>query len=168
MFGLDSVDSVAHVIQVALTPIFLLSGIASLLGVLSTRLGRVADRVDSLAERLETAEPVQRSRLEMRLAYLQRRSHILDAAVIMATLGGIATSFAALLLFVGTLRDHAGISLFVAFGFALLFTIGALLAFLIEMLLASRGIRDLAASASEEGDAAEPSHDEEGQGEASA
>ena len=34
MLGLDSVDSVAHVIQVALTPVFLLSGIASLLGVL--------------------------------------------------------------------------------------------------------------------------------------
>jgi hypothetical protein len=50
MLGLDSVDSVAHVIQVALTPVFLLSGIASLLAVLSTRLARVADRVDALAE----------------------------------------------------------------------------------------------------------------------
>ena len=164
MLGMDSVDSVAHVIQVALTPVFLLSGIASLLGVLSTRLARVADRVDGVAEQLETAELVQRSRLDLRLTYLKRRSHVLDAAVIMATLGGIATCFAAMLLFVGTLRDQAGVSLFVAFGFALLFTMGALLAFLIEMLLASRGIRDLAASASEEGDAAEPSHDEEGQG----
>src|ERR1700678_3242315 len=116
MFGLDSVDSVAHVIQVALTPVFLLSGIASLLGVLSTRLARVADRVDGVAEQLETGELVQRSRLDLRLTYLKRRSHVLDAAVIMATLGGIATCFAAMLLFVGTLRDHAGISLFVAFG----------------------------------------------------
>jgi hypothetical protein len=32
------------------------------------------------------------------------------------------------------------------------------------MLLASRGIRDLAASATEDGEAAEPSHDEESQG----
>jgi hypothetical protein len=164
MLGLDSVDSVAHVIQVALTPVFLLSGIASLLGVLSTRLGRVADRVDSLAERLEAAETVERSRLQVRLTYLRRRSHVLDAAVMLGTLGGIATSFAALLLFVGTLRDQAGISLFVAFGLALLFTMGALLAFLIEMLLASHGIRDLAASVTEDGDAAEPSHDEGGQG----
>jgi hypothetical protein len=54
--------------------------------------------------------------------------------------------------------------LFIAFGFALLFTIGALVAFLIEMLLASRGIRDLAASASEAGDAGEPLRDEAGQG----
>ncbi len=42
-----------------------------------------------------------------------------------------------------------------AFGLALLFTAGALGAFLIEMLLASRGIRDQAAKADESGDAAE-------------
>jgi Protein of unknown function (DUF2721) len=53
MFGMDTVESVAHVIQVALTPVFLLSGIASLLGVLSTRLAPVADRADALAEQLE-------------------------------------------------------------------------------------------------------------------
>jgi hypothetical protein len=37
----------------------------------------------------------------------------------------------------------------VAFGLALLFTMGALIAFLIEMLLASRGLRDQANSADE-------------------
>ena len=96
MLGLDSVDSVAHVIQVALTPVFLLSGIASLLSVLSTRLARVADRVDALAEQLEAAGPVDSRRLRLRLAYLRRRSHVLDAAVIMGTLGGVATSCAGL------------------------------------------------------------------------
>jgi hypothetical protein len=45
---------------------------------------------------------------------------------------------------------------------SLLFTMGALLAFLIEMLLASRGIRDLAASAAEAEDAPDPPHDEAG------
>jgi cytochrome c biogenesis protein CcdA len=144
MLGLDTVESVAHVIQVALTPVFLLSGIASLLGVLSTRLARVADRVDALADQLEAAGPVDRRQLRLRLAYLRRRSHVLDAAVMMGTLGGVATSCAALLLFVGTLRDRPGVSLFVAFGLALLFTMGALGAFLIEMLLASRGLRDQA------------------------
>jgi cytochrome c biogenesis protein CcdA len=144
MFDMDTVESVAHVIQVALTPVFLLSGIASLLGVLSTRLARVADRVDALAEQLEAGEPADRRKLQRRLAYLRRRSHVLDAAVMMGTLGGVSTSCAGLLLFVGTLRDQPGVSLFVAFGLALLFTMGALVAFLIEMLLASRGLRDQA------------------------
>ena len=53
------------------------------------------------------------------------------------------------------LRDRPGVSLFVAFGLALLFTMGALVAFLIEMLLASRGLRDQANYASEVGEAHE-------------
>jgi Protein of unknown function (DUF2721) len=74
---------------------------------------------------------------------------VLDAAVMMGTIGGVATSCAGLLLFVGTLRDRPGAALFVAFGLALLFTMGALVAFLIEMLLASRGLRDQANSTDE-------------------
>ena len=146
----------------ALTPVFLLSGVASLLSVLSTRLARVADRVDALAEKIEIAGAEERLRLTRRLTFLRRRSHILDAAVMMGTLAGVATSVAALLLFVGTLRDRAGISLFFAFGLALLVTIGALTAFLGEMLMASRGIRDQAAGAAEEGEVGdEPEgHDE--------
>ena len=61
-------------------------------------------------------------------------------------------SCAGLLLFVGTLRDQPGASLFVAFGLALLFTMGALVAFLIEMLLASRGLRDQADYANKVGE----------------
>ena len=118
---------------------------------LATRLARVADRVDALADQLETAGPVDSRRLRRRLAYLRRRSHVLDVAVMMGALGGVATSCAGLLLFVGTLRDRPGVALFVAFGLALLFTMGALLAFLIEMLLASRGLRDQADSADERG-----------------
>ena len=111
MLDLDTVESVGRVIQVALTPVFLLSRIASLLSVLSTRLARVADRVGALADQLEADGPVDRRKLWRRLAYLRRRSHVLDAAVMMGTLGGVATSCAALLLFVGTLRDRPGVSL---------------------------------------------------------
>jgi Protein of unknown function (DUF2721) len=64
---------------------FLLSGIASLLGVLSTRLARVADRADA-AEQLEADGPIDRRKLRRRLAYLRRKSHVLDTAVMMGTL----------------------------------------------------------------------------------
>ena len=42
---ISPLDLVAHVIQVALTPVFLLSGVATLLNVFSTRLARVADLI---------------------------------------------------------------------------------------------------------------------------
>jgi hypothetical protein len=141
MLGLDTVESVAHVIHVALTPVFLLSGIESLLGALSTRLARVADRVDALAEQLEADGLIDRCKLRRRLAYLRRRSHVLDAAVMMGTLGGVATSCAVLLLF--TSRS-ARCVLVRGLWFGAAFHNGALVAFLIEMLLASRGLRDQA------------------------
>lgn len=150
------VDEIAHVIQIALTPVFLLSGIASLLGVFSTRLARVADRVHAVSDKLEGASPEGRAELQRRLAFLQRRSHLLDAAVILSAVGGAATCMAAVLLFVGTLRNDAVVAaLFAAFGFALLCTVGALSMFLIEMLMASRGIRDQVAAANEGVEAAE-------------
>ena len=41
---MNSIQSIASVIQLAVAPVFLLAGIAGLLGVLSTRLGRIIDR----------------------------------------------------------------------------------------------------------------------------
>ena len=38
------IAAVAHVIQLAIAPVFLLTGIASLLVVLTNRLGRIIDR----------------------------------------------------------------------------------------------------------------------------
>ena len=140
------VETVAHVIQVALTPIFLFSGIATLLGVLSLRLGRVADRVDGVAEKLDGADAEERRRLERRLAFLQRRTKVLDVAVILAALGGVSTLLSAALLFVEDLRQNASELLFFAFGFSLLAAVGALVAFMVEMMLASVGIRDEAAN----------------------
>jgi hypothetical protein len=146
MFGAEgvnsSLDTIAHVIQVALTPVFLLSGIAALLNVFSTRLGRVSDRVDQLAQALETAGAEEARRLSGQLAFQRRRSQALDVAVVLAAVGGGATCGATLTLFVGALRDRAGASiLFILFGLAVLCTLGALAAFVFEMLLAGRGLR---------------------------
>jgi hypothetical protein len=131
---------VTKVIQVALTPVFLLSGIASLLGVFATRLARVADQTDELAQNLEAA--AEAGILRQRLDHLRRRSLALDAAVVLATIGGLSTGFAILTLFLGALRrEAAGWLLFGTFGFAVACTIGALFAFLAEALIAGRGVR---------------------------
>ena len=42
------ITSIAHVIQLAVAPVFLLSGIAALLNVLNTRLSRIVDRARQL------------------------------------------------------------------------------------------------------------------------
>jgi hypothetical protein len=137
-----SLEGVAHIIQVALTPVFLLAGLANLLAVFSTRLGRVADKVDRLTEIIETAEGDHALRLSRQLTYLVRRSATLDIAVVLGSLGGAATCASVLVLLLGFLWDtSAARTLFVVFGSALVFTLGALIAFVIEMLMAGRGLR---------------------------
>ena len=142
--GIDlaSLDNVTHVIQVALTPIFLLSGIAALLNVFSTRLGRVADRVDQLAIKLQNNTVSETTDLSSDFTHLRRRSFVLDVAVVLGAMAGVATCGSALALFVGALRNTTAASvLFSLFGVALLCTIASLAAFAVEMMMASRGVR---------------------------
>lgn len=131
------VDNAAHVVQLALTPIFLLSGLAALLNVFSTRLGRISDQVDKLAY-----DPGKRPR---QLALLRLRSRFLDVAVLLAAFAGALTCAAALALFVGEIKSgSAGRLLFGLFGGALVCAIAALAAFSVEMVLAGRGVRERA------------------------
>jgi Protein of unknown function (DUF2721) len=102
MLGSDqsSVENVTRVIQLALTPVFLLTAVAALLNVFSTRLGRVGDRVDLLSADLQRGA-ADTEFLSAQLDFLRTRSLILDVA----TVGGAATCAAALVLFLGALRD---------------------------------------------------------------
>jgi predicted permease len=135
-----SLEEAAHVVQLALTPVFLLSGIAALLNVFATRLARVADQTYALV-----ADPTNLAERDRRLQILRTRSHALDVAVVLAAMGGVATCCAVLLLFLGAvLGRSAATVLFIVFGGAVVFTMGALAAYVVEMLLAARGLRALA------------------------
>jgi hypothetical protein len=131
-----NLEAAAHVVQLALTPVFLLSGTATLLGVFAARLARVADRVDLLSR--EAKEPIRDELLDL----LRRRSRVLDVAVVLSALAGALTCATVLVLFLGGVRGTAaGRLLFLAFGGAIVLTIASLAAFVAEMLLAARGVR---------------------------
>jgi hypothetical protein len=138
----SSLDLVAHVIQVALTPIFLLSGIATLLNVFATRLGRVADLVAQITKTIEEADPAESADLARQLLRLRRRSITLDAAVVLGAIAAASTCASVFTLFVGALRDSTVASvLFTTFGLAIVCTISAIAAFTTEMMMAGSGVR---------------------------
>ena len=138
----SSLDLVAHVIQVALTPIFLLSGIATLLNVFATRLGRVADLVFQITKAMEQADPDECADLARQLLRLRRRSIALDAAVVLGAVAAASTCASVFTLFVGALRDSTVASvLFTTFGLAIVCTISAIAAFTAEMMMAGSGVR---------------------------
>ena len=137
-----SVDTIAHIIQVALTPVFLLSGIGTLLSVFNTRLARVSDHTEHATDMLKAhPESENAPQLRTHLLRLRRRRSALDLAIGLGAAGGAATCGAAVALFVGVLReDAAGTVLFGLFGLALACTIGALAAFVGDTLLAWHGV----------------------------
>jgi hypothetical protein len=139
----DAVDTVAHVVQVALTPVFLLSGIGTLLNMFNTRLSRVSDHREHVNELLRgDTEDLDRVRLRAHLARLHRRTTMLDASMILGGIGGASTCGAALVLFLGSLRNDAIATwLFVLLGLALGCTACALVAFLADTVLAWHGLR---------------------------
>ena len=142
-----SLDTAARIVQTALTPIFLLTGVAQLLNVCTARLGRVADRVDLLT-RDAAGHSIQLQRLRL-------RSRILDVAVVLAAMAGGLTCCAGLVLFIGALRNAAtGAILLWVFGAALACSMGALMAFAGETILSGQSMRELAETGSE-ADAAE-------------
>ena len=135
-------DDVAHTIQVALTPVFLLSGIGTLINVFAARLARVGDQIDKAIGAVAQAADAAKRSAALKLASLRRRLLALDLAVILGTLGGASTCAAVLTLFYGSLREDAVASaLYGFFAVAILCTIAALCAFLYEMLIASHVLR---------------------------
>src|SRR6266480_4243405 len=73
-------SSVTDVIQLALTPAFLLTAVAALLNVFSTRLGRVADRVHLLSADLQRGA----ADTEFLSAQLRRRGNLRRCACIVS------------------------------------------------------------------------------------
>ena len=140
----NPLDDVAHVIQTALTPAFMLAGLAAFLGVFSGRLDRVGDQIAELTLRLDGAERAEAMICARHLGRLRRRIKLLDAAVVLGALGGGLICLAALLLFIGGFHNVTMTAdvLLGAFGLALALTIGAIGAFLAEMLLSSRSLRE--------------------------
>ena len=81
----SDVSAIAHLIQLAVAPVFLLSGIGAILAVMTSRLGRVIDRARVLEDRLEDAEPEQAALLQANLATLSRRAKLIGPAITLCT-----------------------------------------------------------------------------------
>lgn len=128
MDQIDSIEALAQVIQLAVAPVFLLAGIAGLLGVLSTRLGRIIDRARVIERRIPRAKrEEQRQLLHAETTSLWRRTHLIQWAIRSCVMGALMICLVIVALFVGD---------FVAFNISLL--IAAL--FVVAMLLIITGL----------------------------
>jgi hypothetical protein len=139
MQGDSSVTDIAHVIQLAVAPVFLLSGVGVTLTVLTNRLARIIDR----ARFLQTAPggpevPTIHTELEM----LSRRAQLINRAITLSTTCALLICVLIASLFLATFmhRNLAGL-IALLFIVAMLAFTGALLSFLREIALATAGLR---------------------------
>jgi len=136
-----AITAVAHVIQLAVAPVFLLTGIGALLAVMTNRLARIVDRARSL-ERRTAANAADAGDIQRELATLSRRAQVVSLAIGLCTTTALLVSTVIAILFLGAFMSFdistPVASLFVA---AMLAFVAALLLFLREILLATAGLR---------------------------
>ncbi len=139
----DPTGDVAHLIQTALTPVFLLSGIGILLGLFNTRLARVSDDMANAADLLSgDVSPADDANLRRHLVRLEHRRWLLDASIVIGAAGGASACAAAFVLFLGSVGKSAVDGWLIGlFAVALGCTVIALVVFLGDSVLAWRGLR---------------------------
>jgi Protein of unknown function (DUF2721) len=80
--GLDlsavAVSDVAHAMQLALGPVFLLNGVGVMLAMLTTRLARIVDRARGLEARLPNAGESELREIHRVLAVTSRRARLIN------------------------------------------------------------------------------------------
>ncbi len=136
------VTEMADVIRLSLAPVFLFSGISALLSVLANRLGRIIDRGRVLEKQLKEATAVEIAKLHDELAVLSKRASMIYVAVTLGVTSAllvcivIATIFASVLL-----KINITIVVAIFFIAAMLVLIGALVAFLRDVVLATASLR---------------------------
>jgi len=137
-----SISTIAHIIQLAVAPVFLLAGIGSLINVLAGRLARVVDRARQLERHVPTADDEEAALEIQQLEILDQRMTICHWAIGLCTTAALLVCLVVMILFIADLvaiRFAVPVSLlFIAAMLSL--TLGLLL-FLAEVTIATRSVR---------------------------
>jgi hypothetical protein len=137
-----SAAQVAHTIQLAVAPIFLLAGVGAFLNVCAGRLSRIVDRARDLEPRILATRGGEHDRLIAQIRILDRRMELVSRAIFLAVLSAILTCAVVILLFATGLTGLSfGTPIAILF-IATMVAIGAgFFVFLIETRLGAKAVR---------------------------
>jgi hypothetical protein len=135
--------AIAGVIQLAVAPVFLLAAIAGLLGVMSTRLGRIIDRARVIERRIPDArDDEQRAFLRDETTVLWRRIALINWGIRLCVTGALAVCLVIVSLFVGAFVAISISALIaVLFVIAMCLMVAGLLVLLREVNMSTRHMR---------------------------
>jgi hypothetical protein len=136
------ISPIAHVIQLSVAPVFLLSGIGAILAVMTSRLGRIIDRARALETRLEDASGDRAQMLEADLETLTRRARLIGPAITLCTATALLVSLVIAILFLSAfLHFDASVAVALLFIAAMSAFFLGLLWFLREIFVATSNLR---------------------------
>ncbi|WP_221031591.1 DUF2721 domain-containing protein [Actomonas aquatica] len=138
-----SLNDLLPVLQLAIGPVILISGVGLLLLTITNRLGRVVDRARHLArEQANTPAGTASSKLHLQITILNRRAGILRASCMMLALTVLSAAILVLLLFLAKLANwEAGAVVIAVFCIGQLALIGSVIAFMRDINLSLTALR---------------------------
>jgi Protein of unknown function (DUF2721) len=144
--GLDltqlAASDVAHAMQLALGPVFLLNGVGVMLALLTARLARIVDRARSLEERLPTASEADAREINRVLAVTSRRARLINRAITLGTVAALLVATVVALLFAAAFVTFpTGPTIAVLFVICMASLFGSLWCFLVEVRVATEALR---------------------------
>jgi hypothetical protein len=133
------VGNVGHIIQLAIAPVFLLTGVGTKLTVLTNRLARIIDRSRVLEDRLHHLPADDHQHVTGELQTLYRRAHLINWAITLSTSCGLLICVVIAALFIGDALN-LGLEKLIALLFVLgMFAlIGSFICLLREIFVATR------------------------------
>ena len=136
------IAAIAHVIQLAIAPVFLISGVATLLSVLTNRLGRIVDRARVLEAKLDFRDEAQSAKASEELIRLSTRARLVNFAISFCTISALLACITIATLFTGTFLPVNLSKLITVLFIAAMFSLFlALVSFLREVITATRTLR---------------------------
>jgi hypothetical protein len=131
-----ALGDVGHVIQLAITPVFLLTAVGTLINVLVNRLGRSVDRRRVLTASLSQVEDTVAETARVELVFVARRVRLIYSAILLAVLCALLICLLIAIAFIDALISiNLAQLVAILFVLAMLALIGSLGLFLREIYL---------------------------------
>ncbi|HEV7609833.1 MAG TPA: DUF2721 domain-containing protein [Steroidobacteraceae bacterium] len=144
MTGVDlQTENVAHLIQLALGPVFLISGVGITLSMLTQRLARIVDRARTLeTQRESTSNEKKLAHIDEDLRFILRRARYINSAIALSTVSALFTALVVTLLFASEFTPMSvGGIIAIMFVASMVSLTTAFFMFLIEVRIATKSLR---------------------------
>jgi hypothetical protein len=136
------VQQLIPVLQIAIGPVILISGVGLVLLSLTNRFGRAIDRSRQLGREMREAGSAERQKLALQVEVLYRRARVIRLSIILATLSILLAAVLIIVLFVAaSLKLEAGLAISLLFICCMSSLIGSLMAFIRDIQLSLHALK---------------------------